>query len=116
MASAILIGEPSTVYEDNACIIKAITACCITPTHRHYDIKISSVIYLRQKGTIDVAYSKTDLMLADLNTKPHGGKNLRTKIDRLIGTRFYPPTGSVHHYLLFNSPEVSIERLQQAFK
>eukprot|EP00957_Ditylum_brightwellii_P023124 1744721-Ditylum_brightwellii.AAC.1 len=35
-------GKPSTVYEDNASIIKTITSECITPTHRHHDVKIST--------------------------------------------------------------------------
>eukprot|EP00957_Ditylum_brightwellii_P171974 13093535-Ditylum_brightwellii.AAC.1 len=53
------IGEPSIVYEENACIIKAITADCITPTHIHHDVNISTVIYHKQKGTITVEHSKS---------------------------------------------------------
>eukprot|EP00957_Ditylum_brightwellii_P010194 770433-Ditylum_brightwellii.AAC.1 len=43
-------GDPSTVYEDNADTIKAITSDCTSPTHRHHDVKISTVIYYKQKG------------------------------------------------------------------
>eukprot|EP00957_Ditylum_brightwellii_P091540 6970316-Ditylum_brightwellii.AAC.1 len=93
------IREPSTVYEDNAGAIKAITAVCTTPTHIYHDVKISTVIYHKQKGTILVEHSKSELMLAGPNTKPHGGKNLRMKTDRLIGARFYPPQYSVKYDL-----------------
>eukprot|EP00957_Ditylum_brightwellii_P209603 15362422-Ditylum_brightwellii.AAC.2 len=85
------IGKPSSVYEDNTGTIKTITTDYNTPTHRHHDIKISTFIYHKQKGNIIVDHSKSELMLADPNTKPHDGKTLRMKIDRLIGTRFYPP-------------------------
>eukprot|EP00957_Ditylum_brightwellii_P091256 6948181-Ditylum_brightwellii.AAC.1 len=53
-------------------------------------VKISSFIYQKQKGSIQVEHSKTELMLADPNTKPHGGKTVADKIHRLIGTRFIP--------------------------
>eukprot|EP00957_Ditylum_brightwellii_P189773 14447796-Ditylum_brightwellii.AAC.1 len=71
----------------------------------NHDIKISSVIYHNQKGTIEFNHSKLDLMLADPNTAPHGGKTLRMKIDRLVGTRFYPPESSAHYDLSFNAPD-----------
>ena len=110
------IGTPSTVYKDNAGTIKAITSDRITPTHRHHDVKISTVIYHKQKGSIAIEHSKSEHMLADPNTKPHGGKTLHMKIDRLIGSRYYPPKDSTHYNLLFNTPEVSIDRLKQTIK
>eukprot|EP00957_Ditylum_brightwellii_P121453 9262660-Ditylum_brightwellii.AAC.1 len=84
-------GDPSTVYEDIAGTIKAIASDCTTPTHRHHDVKISTVINHKQKGTISAEHSKSKHMLAYPNTKPHGSKTLRMKIYRLTGTRFYPP-------------------------
>eukprot|EP00957_Ditylum_brightwellii_P084812 6448723-Ditylum_brightwellii.AAC.1 len=48
------IDKPSAVYEDDTDIIKAITSCRITPTHRYHDVKTSSVIFHNQKGTIKV--------------------------------------------------------------
>eukprot|EP00957_Ditylum_brightwellii_P083078 6315260-Ditylum_brightwellii.AAC.1 len=74
------------------------------------------VIYHKQKGSISMEHSNSEYVLADPNTKPHGDKTLRMKLGRLIGTRFYLPKGSVHYDLLFNAPEVSIERLQQTSK
>eukprot|EP00957_Ditylum_brightwellii_P194103 14782476-Ditylum_brightwellii.AAC.1 len=61
------IGEPSTIYEDNAGTIKAITADHITLIYRHNNDKISIIIYNKQKGTITVEHPKSELMLADLN-------------------------------------------------
>ena len=55
-------------------------------------------------------------MLVDPNTKPHDSETLTAKNDRLIVIRFYPPHDSEHHDLLFNAPEVSIERLNQLTK
>eukprot|EP00957_Ditylum_brightwellii_P065127 4940003-Ditylum_brightwellii.AAC.1 len=66
---------------------------------------MSTVIYHKQKGTISVEHFKSEHMLASPNTKLLGGKTLGMKHDRLIGTRFYPPKGSVHYGLLFNTPE-----------
>eukprot|EP00957_Ditylum_brightwellii_P147324 11218295-Ditylum_brightwellii.AAC.1 len=51
------IGDPSTVYEGDVGTIKAITSDCTTPTHRQHDVKISTVIYHKQKGTISVEHS-----------------------------------------------------------
>eukprot|EP00957_Ditylum_brightwellii_P089935 6849237-Ditylum_brightwellii.AAC.1 len=86
------IGDPSTIYEDNAGTIKAITSDCTTPTLRHHDVNISTIIYHKQNGNISMEHSKSEHhMLADPNTKLHAGKTFKMKIDRLIGTRFYPP-------------------------
>ena len=37
--------------------------------------------------------TRSNMKLADINSKPHGGKILRDLIERLIVYRFYPPTG-----------------------
>eukprot|EP00957_Ditylum_brightwellii_P093778 7140162-Ditylum_brightwellii.AAC.1 len=42
--------------------IKAITADHITPTHRHHDVKIPTIIYHTQKGTITVKHFKSELI------------------------------------------------------
>ena len=42
----------------------------------------------------------SNMQLSDLNYNPHGGKRLQNLIDRVIGTRFYPPPGSLHCQLL----------------
>ena len=40
--------------------------------------------------------TRSNMQLADLNYKPHGGKSLRIIIDCAIGAQFYPPPGSLH--------------------
>ena len=40
------------------------------------------------------------MQLADLNSKPHGGKSPRDIIDRVIGVCFYPPPESENYKLL----------------
>ena len=40
------------------------------------------------------------MQLADLNSKPHGGKILRDLIDHKIGVRFYLTPGSEHYRIL----------------
>eukprot|EP00957_Ditylum_brightwellii_P017959 1352692-Ditylum_brightwellii.AAC.1 len=44
---------------------------------------------------------KSDLMLADPNTKSTGGPTQQKKTDRVIGTCFYPPADSNHFHMLF---------------
>ena len=39
--------------------------------------------------------TRSNMQLADLNSKPHGGKSLQNIIDRAIGAQFYPPPGSL---------------------
>ena len=40
------------------------------------------------------------MQLADLNSKPRGGKSLKDIIDRAIGVHLYLPPGSEHYKLL----------------
>ena len=44
--------------------------------------------------------TRSNMKLADLNSKSHGKKILRDLIDHAIGTRFCPPPGSQHYKLL----------------
>eukprot|EP00957_Ditylum_brightwellii_P042572 3223486-Ditylum_brightwellii.AAC.1 len=55
-------------------------------------------------------------MLADLNIKSHGGNNLKSKIDCLVGVKYYPPSGTKHYDLLFNSHEVQLPFKSDATK
>ena len=43
---------------------------------------------------------RSNMQLADLNSKPNGRKSHRNIIDHAIGSRFYYPPGSVHYKLL----------------
>ena len=42
----------------------------------------------------------SNMQLADLNSKPHGGKSLRNIIDSAIDACFNPPPGSLQYQLL----------------
>eukprot|EP00957_Ditylum_brightwellii_P049782 3774735-Ditylum_brightwellii.AAC.1 len=46
-----------------------------------------------------MAYAKSDMMLADPNTKQTGGPTL--KADFVIGMEFYPSSDSDHFCMLF---------------
>eukprot|EP00957_Ditylum_brightwellii_P042186 3195215-Ditylum_brightwellii.AAC.1 len=48
-----------------------------------------------------MANAKPNIMLTDPNTKPTGGPTLQSKTDRVIGTRFYPPSDSDNFCTLF---------------
>eukprot|EP00957_Ditylum_brightwellii_P026035 1968552-Ditylum_brightwellii.AAC.1 len=52
-----------------------------------------------------MAYAKSDMMLADPNTKPTGGPTLQSKTDCVIDMQFYPPSGSDHFCTLFVKDE-----------
>ena len=48
----------------------------------------------------DMVDTRSNIQLADLNSKPHEVKSLRDPIYRAIGVRFYNPPGSEHDKLL----------------
>ena len=58
--------------------------------------------------------TRSNMQLADLNSKHHGRKSLRNIIDRAIGVCFYPPPGSLHYHQLslgqFHDPTHKIVR------
>ena len=105
------IMEPTTIFEDNQGTIKSINTDKVTPTHRNHDVMIHSVLHHKRIGTFQVRDCKSELMLADPNTKPLGGPTLKRKIDRIIGTQYYPPEDSEHYKLLFLAREVSIDNI-----
>eukprot|EP00957_Ditylum_brightwellii_P049951 3786379-Ditylum_brightwellii.AAC.1 len=77
---------------------------------------VHSVLHQKRLGTIQVQDYKSDLMLTDPNTKPIGDPTLQRKIDRVIGTQYYPSEGSEHHKILFYVPEVSITNISSSKK
>ena len=44
--------------------------------------------------------TRSNMQLADLKSKPHGGKILRDIIERTTGDFFYPFQGSEHYNLI----------------
>ena len=45
--------------------------------------------------------TRSNMQLADLNSKPHGGKNLRDLIECAIVPHLYPTPGSEHYIPLW---------------
>ena len=48
-----------------------------------------------------MVYTRSNMQLTDLNSKPHGGKSLRNLIDCAIGVWFYPPPVSLYYQKIF---------------
>eukprot|EP00957_Ditylum_brightwellii_P147612 11241602-Ditylum_brightwellii.AAC.1 len=80
------IGEPIALYETNMGTIRAIVSDRITPTHHNHDVMLCTVLHHKKVGTFGIEHAKSDIMLADANTKPQGIPTLQKKIDRIIGT------------------------------
>ena len=72
----------------------------ITPQAISLGILITSLHKLHPRKTFDMVDTRSKMKLADLNSKPYGGKSLINIIDRAIGAHFYSPPGSVHYKLL----------------
>ena len=66
----------------------------------HVDIPVTYLHELYVRGIFSCHYIESSSNCADLNSKPHGGAQLITKILWLVGERFYPPPTSEHFQLL----------------
>eukprot|EP00957_Ditylum_brightwellii_P014505 1091954-Ditylum_brightwellii.AAC.1 len=84
-------------------IVKTVGINCLTPTHCHHDINIHRILHCKRVSLTSIVPYQLDLMLADPNTKSHNGNNVKTKIDQLIGVKYYPPSGTEHYDILFNN-------------
>ena len=95
------IGPPSKLYENNKSTIKLLfLADSITPQSRPINILITDLhdhFLCRTFYMVDIG---SNIPLAELNSKPHGGQSLKYFIYRSISALFYPPPGSNHHKLL----------------
>ena len=87
------IGPPSKIYEDNQATIKIVLADIITTQTRPLDVLITAIHELHLRNFFDMVDTISNMQLADLNSKPHGGKNPRNLINRAIGSRFYYLSG-----------------------
>ena len=94
------IGPPSKLYKDNQEKIKIVLADIITPQAIHIDALITSLHELHLRKTFEMIDTRSNMQLADLNSKPHGRKIIRNFIDREIEAYFYPAPGSVHYRLI----------------
>eukprot|EP00957_Ditylum_brightwellii_P066630 5056951-Ditylum_brightwellii.AAC.1 len=96
--------------------IRAIISNRITPAHRNHDDMLHTVLHHKKVGVFGIEHAKSDMMLVDTNTKPEGSPTFQKEVDRIIGARYYPPTHSEHHKLLFNTPEVPIPQPKHSSK
>ena len=66
----------------------------ITLQSRPLNDLITAIHKLHLRKTFEMVDTRYNMQLADLNSKRHGGKNLKNIVDRAIEACIYPPTGS----------------------
>jgi hypothetical protein len=93
------LGEPTTLHTDNAAVAAIIDSGRLTPRVRHYDIPIAFLQSEKDK-LFYINLLKTQLMLADMGTKPNKAPALRRFKYWGMGARFYPPADHEHYSLL----------------
>jgi hypothetical protein len=76
---------PVLFREDNMSVIKLTEAPDIPKRSRHINVKYHKVRYMARKGHIEFRHLGTELMTADILTKPFGPKRFRFLRDRLLG-------------------------------
>ena len=94
------IGPSSNLYEDNQATIKIVLVYSITPQYRPLNLLITTLCGICLCKTFDMVDTRSNMQLADINSMPHGEKNLIDIIDRSIVVLLYPPPGSEHYKLL----------------
>ena len=70
------IGTPLKLYEDNQATIETVLAYIITPQAKPLDALITAIHELHLKNIFEMVDTRSNMQLADLNFKPHGGKSL----------------------------------------
>ncbi len=93
------LGQPTTLNIDNAAVEAIIKSNRITPRCHHLDIPIALLQFEKDKD-FDVNLIRTQLMLADMGTKPCKGPALKRFKYWGLGARFLPPPGHLHFTLL----------------
>ena len=91
---------PSKLYEDIQETIKRVLSDRITPQARPINILIIKLLEIHLLYTFYMVDTRSNIQLADINSKTCGVKGLIDIIDRAIGFRFYPPPVSEHYKLL----------------
>ena len=90
------IGTSSKLYEDNQATIKIVLTDRITLQARPLNILITVLHEIHLRKNFNMVDTRSNIQLADLNSKPHEKKMIRNIIHNAIGSRFYPPPVSVH--------------------
>ena len=68
---------------------------------RNIDVLITALHELCLRKKIEMVETRSNMQLANLNSKTHGRKSLRYFIDRSIGYHIYTPQVSVNYRFLF---------------
>ena len=74
--------------------IKRVLIDSINNQTRHLDVLIIGLHELHIRKTFNTVETRSNLQLADVNSKPRGGKSLKDLIDQSIGVEVYSPPGS----------------------
>ena len=80
------------LYEDNQTTTKRVSEDRITP--RSDLLTSCSMLNTSFIKIFEILETRSNMLLSDLNSKPHYVKSLRDIIYCVIGVRFYPPPGS----------------------
>ena len=92
--------NPTILHCDNQPAITEIIKDHLASQVRHLDVMIT---YLHEHyilGYFHLQFIPTHLQKVDINTKLHGGEQIRSMILDLIGFQFYTPPYSAHYKLL----------------
>jgi hypothetical protein len=94
----IYLCGPTPTYEDNQGTIKLVRTNRLTDTVRHHAVKIAWLNENFDNNQLQLAYTKTNLMLCDCSTKPTNGAKLFDQISYAIGQRFFPSSDQQHSH------------------
>ena len=78
-----------------------VLAYIITTQYRTINVLITDIHELHILKTFEMADTRSNMQLADPNSKPRGGKSLRDLVDHSIVSHFYLPPGLEHYKLLW---------------
>jgi hypothetical protein len=93
------LGSPTPLHIDNAAVASVLNSDRMTPRCRHIDIPIA-LLQSEKDITYIIELVRTQLMLADMGTKPQNAIMLRRFKYWGLGARFLPPSGHIHFVLL----------------
>jgi hypothetical protein len=93
------LGQPSTLFIDNAAVAAVIAADRMTPRCRHFDIPVA-LLQCEKHKTFIANLVGTKLMVADMGTKPNDPPTHRRFKLWASGAKYLPAEGTVHFDLL----------------
>jgi hypothetical protein len=108
------LGKPTTLNTDNAAVAAVINSGRITPRCRHIDIPIALLQDEKGKEYV-INLVRTNVMLADMGTKPLTQAILRWFKYWGLGARFLPCPDHPHYvYLQLEYYEISFVEIQRS--